>query len=173
MVKEAMPPSTNTPKRGGPAKSVASHIQRIVGPAAKKRGFAEAEILTRWTEIIGPDLGARSSPEKLRYAKGASMEATLVIRADGATALELQHLESQILERINTYYGYRAVAKLQYLQGYVGDALINATAAAKPKRELTEAEASALDAQLDGIESPSLRASLRKIGDAILRRKTP
>lgn len=167
-----MSPSADNKRRGGPPKRVASHIQKLVGPAARKRGFAQSEILMRWPEIIGADLGSRSAPEKLKYGKGASMEATLVIRADGPTALELQHLETQILERINTYYGYRAVAKIQYLQGYVGDLTSNSAAKSPPKRALTSDETTALEGSLVRIESPGLKASLRKIGDAVLRRKT-
>ncbi len=168
-----MRPPAETTRRGGPPKRVARHIQKLVGPAARKRGFAESEILTRWAEIMGPEFSARSAPEALKFSKGASMEATLIIRTDGSTALELQHLESLILERINTYYGYRAVAKIRYRHDYIGDATSEGAGNKPPEHRPTPDELSALDARLEGIVSPDLKTSLRKIGDAILRRKSP
>ncbi|MGB8708466.1 MAG: DUF721 domain-containing protein, partial [Methyloceanibacter sp.] len=38
---------------------------------------------------------------------------------DGPRAIEVQHRAEQILERVNIYFGYRAVAQLRFLQAPV------------------------------------------------------
>ena len=42
--------------------------------------------------------------------------ATLVLRVDGARALDVQYKARQIIERINAYFGYAAVAELRIVQ---------------------------------------------------------
>ncbi|MGA7117204.1 MAG: DciA family protein, partial [Hyphomicrobium sp.] len=42
--------------------------------------------------------------------------ATLVLRVDAARALDIQYNARQIIERINAYFGYRAIAELRILQ---------------------------------------------------------
>ena len=48
--------------------------------------------------------------------------ATLVLKVDGPRAIEVQHRAHQILERVNTHFGYRAIAQLRFLQAPVNRA---------------------------------------------------
>ena len=45
---------------------------------------------------------------------------TLFIRADGPRAIFVQHELPQIVERVNAFFGYRAVAQARIVQGPVG-----------------------------------------------------
>lgn len=92
---------------------------KVTGPLFRKRGFAEAGILTDWPEIMGHVLAGRTMPQRISYPKGERSEGTLFIRAESAWATELQHLAPQVIERINSYFGYRAVARLAISQGAV------------------------------------------------------
>jgi hypothetical protein len=42
--------------------------------------------------------------------------ATLVLRVDGPVALEIQHLSGVIIERVNRFFGWRAVGRVQIRQ---------------------------------------------------------
>ena len=42
--------------------------------------------------------------------------ATLVLRVDGPRAIEVQYQSTQIIERINAHFGYRAVSEIRFLQ---------------------------------------------------------
>jgi len=152
------------------ARSVGEKLRPITGPLYRKRGFSEAHIVTYWTEIVGRDLADHSAPEKLTRPRGKADlgPSTLTIRVDGPAVLELQHLEPQILERINAYYGYRAVGRLKYLQGPLPP---RRRRGKKPVRPLTGPEEQALDAELDAIGDTNLRASLRHLGERMLGSK--
>ena len=42
--------------------------------------------------------------------------ATLVLRVEGPVALEIQHLSGVIIEKVNRYFGWRAVGRIQIRQ---------------------------------------------------------
>lgn len=94
----------------GRVRRIGSLVGRLSGRAFSQRGFREASVLTEWRHIVGPTFAARCVPESLRR------DGTLVVRADGATAVMLQHIEPQLRERIATYFGYRAVERFAYRQ---------------------------------------------------------
>ncbi len=105
---------------------------KVTGPLFRKRGFAEAGILTNWPEIMGHVLAGRTLPQRISYPKGERSEGTLYIRAESAWATELQHLAPQVIERINSYFGYRAVAQLAISQGTIPPGHDAAPAADQP-----------------------------------------
>ena len=90
---------------------MASTLHKVTEKIYRKRGFASAGVLVNWPAIIGEDWARHTVPERL----GAS--GTLRLRVDGPLATEIKHLEPQILERIASYFGYRAVNRLSMIQG--------------------------------------------------------
>ena len=42
--------------------------------------------------------------------------ATLVLRVEGPVALEIQHLSGVIIEKVNRFFGWRAVGRIQIRQ---------------------------------------------------------
>ncbi len=93
----------------------------LVKPAIRKRGFLSAEILTRWPLIVGPELCDVVIPIQLRFPRGRGVSdhlgATLEVRTEAAFATMLQHHSQRIIEGVNRYFGYGAVAKLAIKQG--------------------------------------------------------
>ena len=73
--------------------------------------------------------------------------------------------EAKIIERINGFFGYRAVACLKLTQGPLPNAPLPGP---KPPRPLAAAETNALRRSLDGITDPELRAALERWGQAVL-----
>lgn len=142
----------------------------MAAPILGKRGFAEAEIVLQWATVVGEELARLSVPVKLSFglpggAEGPSRtNGTLQLRVAPGTAIEFQHLEPVIVERINTFFGYRAVARLALRQG----PLPNRRPPVPKRRSLSAEEAAALAAQVAGIADPELRAALERLGEAVL-----
>jgi hypothetical protein len=137
----------------------------LLSPALRKQGFAQNEIVTRWRDVVGPLLAARSMPERLRFPQGERSGGTLFIRVESSFALEFQHLTPQILERVNTFYGYRAVAKLVMKQGPIPRP---AAKAAKPEKPLGPDEAAGLDHSLAGLRPGPVKDALARLGRRLL-----
>ena len=103
------------------AKSLSVLLSDVFSDAYAKQGFAARELVTRWAEIIGPDLSAHCEPLKIQWPRpveGQPQEAaTLVLRVEGPMALEIQHASDVILERVNRFFGWSAVGRLALRQG--------------------------------------------------------
>lgn len=138
-------------------------LPRIAGKALGKQGLGEAQLLRHWAEIVGERLAQCTSPERLSFVRGARRDGTLKLRVEPGIALEIQHSEPVLLERINGFFGYRAVARLTLQQSFL------------PRREprpqprpLDEKTAAALENRVAAVGDEPLRAALRRWGAAIL-----
>ncbi len=151
--------------------AIGARVAGLTRDIFRKRGFAQSHILAHWPEIIGADLAEYSSPEKLSFPRkagdgaGAQGGATLTVRVDGPVALEIRHLEPQILERINGYYGYNAVLRLKIVQGPLP---ARPRARRKLIRPLRPDERALLARSLEPIGEAALRSSLERLGERIL-----
>ena len=103
--------------RIGHTRAIGALLPGIAGETLGRRGFAEGTIFHQWREIVGPDIAADCLPEKLAFPAGRRSDGSLQVLANGGAALELQHRANQILERVNGYLGYGAVAHLKIRQG--------------------------------------------------------
>ena len=99
--------------------SLAVTLPKVTRRTLGRHGLAEGGLVTDWAAVVGATIAERSLPLRLSFTGGERREGTLHVRVSGALALELQHLEPQVLERINGYFGYRAVARLRIHQGPV------------------------------------------------------
>ncbi len=110
------------------ARAVGAFVPKLTRKAFEKYGFSAAALLTDWATIVGEDLASYAAPERLKWPRNVSIRedveagaegrpgAVLVLRVDPARALDVQYKGHQIVERINGYFGYRAVADLRLLQ---------------------------------------------------------
>lgn len=108
-------------------KAVGSFVPTLTKKAFEKFGFSTATLITDWTRIAGAELAAYTLPDKLKWPRGtesASFDAdegerrgaTLILRVDPARALDVEYRARQIIDRINAYFGYRAVEALKLVQ---------------------------------------------------------
>jgi hypothetical protein len=161
--------------------AVGSFLADLTGKAFARYGFASAGLLTDWAAIAGTDLATYARPERLRWPRPGTEEqeaaprgATLVLRVDGARALEVQFRSSQIIARINAYFGYAAVSRLRVLQGPVAAPEALAVARTSLHRAARRGTASAAGAEvgegageLGGIADAPLRWALSRLGAAV------
>lgn len=154
-------------RRGGGLRRIPELLGRILDPAARRRGLAEAKLLTEWPTIAGERLATRCQPVRLAGAPNHG-PGILHLHVGGAAALELQHSEPQIVERINGFFGYPAVARLRLIQA--PPAVAARRPAAAPSRPLAEADAAAVVAAVQGVGDPALRAALEALGRALKTR---
>jgi hypothetical protein len=144
--------------------SLAVTLPKVTRRTLGRHGLAEGGLVTDWAAVVGANIAERSLPLRLSFTGGERREGTLHVRVSGALALELQHLEPQILERINGYFGYRAVGRLRIHQGPVPG--LPAT-----RRPPAVAPTAAVDAEignlLSGVDDPDLREALRGLGRSL------
>jgi hypothetical protein len=128
------------------------------------RGFAEAGLITEWASIVGAGVARMSRPQQLAFRQGERKGGVLTIECSGAAALELQHLKPQILDRINSHFGYAAVAELRFKQG---STLTKVKSRIRDSKPPTAAEVAETTAAVDALPDGEIKASLLRLGLAI------
>ncbi len=111
-----------------PVKAVGSFVPALTRKAFEKFGFSTATLITDWARIVGAELATYTIPDKLKWPRGGDVVgimadddgerrgATLILRVDPARALDVEYRARQILERINSYFGYRAIETVRLVQ---------------------------------------------------------
>jgi hypothetical protein len=161
------------------SRPLADFLDASIGAVMAQRGFADSEIMLGWPEIVGPELAARTRPERLQWPRRRNADqpegATLHVRAEGATlhvrvepgfALEAQHLAPIILERLAAYFGWRCVQALRFQQGRIARPAASRQAA-RPDAATLQAAAE----QVADVADTGLREALARLGAAILSEK--
>lgn len=146
-------------------RALGGEIAKIAAPALGKRGFAVAQLITDWRTIVGAEWAEKLTPDRLSFPVGERRDGTLRVRVASGLGPDVQHGAPLLLERINGFFGYRAVARLALVQGPP------ARSQRPPRRvpaPLAAPERQALDRRLAMVEDPGLREALRRLGEAVI-----
>lgn len=152
-------------RRSGSLSRLSRTTSKLVSSAARAKGFAEAEIVTRWAHIVGPELAEASVPTKLAFPRGQRRGATLHIRTESAFAPLLQHRVPYIIELVNRYLGYGAVEKVEVRQGPLG---IRKRPRELAKQPLSDAENKKLTGLVGHGDLSPLKAALKSLGEYVI-----
>lgn len=156
-----------------PARSFPRPLSEFAGAtlsdALKAQGFASAEIIARWADIAGAEIAAHSEPIKIAWSRAGNSgqtpePATLVLRVEGPAAIEIQHLSAVILERVNRFFGWRAIGRLSLRQ-----APLRRRQAPPAPSPLDPEAAARIAAELPQVEDEELRLALARLGAAVKR----
>lgn len=161
-----------TPLRRRPRpRALADLVGAAINPVLAKQGFGESDVILHWGDIVGPRLGSVSEPVRLQWPPrppgrspdAAPEPATLVVRVEGAFALELQHAAPLVIERVNARLGWRCVGRIALRQGPV-----RPKAARRPAPPPDPAAAREALEAASGVADEGLREALARLGAAAL-----
>jgi hypothetical protein len=159
-------------KRKPFATPLGAHLGAVVGPALAARGLSEASLVAHWPEIVGLDVARFARFERLNWPpRGAKTDpaaprppATLVLRIDGAFALEAQHLARLVVERVNAHLGWACVGKVAFRQGPLPETLARRRTAPPDAQALAEAR------EVCRHEDGALREAMVRLGARVIAR---
>ena len=154
--------------RRGAARACGELIGDVAGMAFRKFGFIQASVVSRWGEIVGGRYAQVSLPESIRFPAGRKSSGTLTLLVEGAHAPLIQHLGPMIIERVNRFFGYEAVAKIVFRQGRMPAAAASAVA----RRPLSPVPKE-LGEGLREVADPELRACLSSLAAHIATTSGP
>ncbi len=147
--------------RANRSRAVAELLPAIGGAAFRRFGFVQSAIVSRWPEIVGERWASVSAPESLRFPPGQKADGTLTLVVKGAHAPMMQHITPEIAERVNRFFGYTAVARVQIRQGEI--------AAREPRRAPPSLGPVPVEMGrgLTAIADPELRAVLESLAAGV------
>lgn len=121
---------SNGPKLATGVRAIGSLVPDVTRKAFEKHGFPAGRLAADWAAIVGQDLARYCRPERIKWPRtgeldeddastGPAAGATLVVRVEGARALDVQYRAAHIMERINGFLGYRAITEIRIVQAPV------------------------------------------------------
>ena len=156
--------STPTPRpRGGAARPIAELMPEIGRTAFRQFGFVQSSVVTRWPEIVGARHARACAPESIRFPPGEKLEGILQLVVAPAHAPLIQHVVPEIIEQVNRFFGYRAVARVKLRQGEVAPRS-DAPRRAPPSLKSIPVE---LGDGLRAIDDPELRIVLESLARSL------
>ena len=146
------------PKRTFTPRELGTFIPGIAREAFKKRSPANVTLFLDWPKIVGTHLANRTEPRKLSLG-------TLTIACSGPVAMEIQHTQTALIDRINTWCGHKMVERLKLVQDTT---LRPATA---PRRLTTGQSAAISSVKVPDMPEGPLRDALEALGTRVAERK--
>jgi hypothetical protein len=154
--------------RGGPARQVADLVPQIGRAAFRRFGFVQSSVVTRWPEIVGPRHAQVCSPESIRFPPGEKRDGILQLVVLPAHAPLIQHVIPEIMERVNRFFGYKAVARVKLRQGPVKPATGEATGTKDTPPPSLKPIPIELGDSLRDIGDPELRTVLESLARSLV-----
>lgn len=166
-----------TPLRTDPARrrigrptAVGALTGKAAGPALASRGFGSADVISHWPTIVGGELSAFAAPVRVKFPKGKSDHGTLVLKVMHGAAATLIHLKTpSVLERVNRFFGYNAIHRVEVSQGPL-PAGRRPAKAAMPLKPLAADRQARVDGAVADVGPPELKQALKRLGEAVQRR---
>ena len=151
------------PERARRARCVSDMLPEVGRAAFRRFGFVQSSIVSRWREIVGDRYAKVSSPESIRFPPGKRSAGILTLVVEGPHAPMMQHVAPVIVERVNLFFGYEAVERVQFRQGVVRSPRDRAPTAPPSLRPIP----AELGESLRLIADPELRACLESLARGI------
>ncbi|PHR22942.1 MAG: hypothetical protein COA37_09430 [Hoeflea sp.] len=153
---------------------IAEIANGLIDPILAKRAGINTLLLASWDEIAGEQFADCSRPERIRWPRqdgpdetgGGFAPGLLTIACEGARALFLAHQEAELISRVNSFFGFRAISQIRIIQKAIH------VPERKPRaRPLDAGEKNRLAGMLAEVEDPRLREALERLGTGVLGRK--
>ena len=106
-------------RRYGHARALSDLLPGVGRAAFRRYGFVQSAIVSRWPEIVGEVHARTCTPEMIRFPPGEKSEGIMHLVVKPAHAPLVQQVIPEIIERVNRFFGYRAVARIKLRQGAV------------------------------------------------------
>ena len=116
----------NVPKRRFIPQTIGDTLKKINRKFSSKFGKLEFIIHKQWPQIVGSYFSEYSEPKNISRLPDYENEIGetiyknhLNVSVAPAAAIEFQHFKDTVIEKINSYFGYKAIIDLRIKQDYI------------------------------------------------------
>ena len=155
-------------RKTGDLKNISGVLMPLAQKLVGKKAFAEADVICNWTNIAGSEVAAYSKPIKIDFKKDERTGGTLFVETySGAFALELQVKSKLLIDKVNVFFGYHAVANIRIVQNSKYPDNLTQDVIKEQKMLVTEEEENYIEMASGGLKSDNLSSALKNLGRAI------
>lgn len=87
--------------------------KNILENAAKQNGLSDFNLFLEWKSIVGEYFGNLVHPKKITFPPNQRKDGVLHIKTTSYGITLVQHSKEQIISKINTYFGYKAISDVK------------------------------------------------------------
>ena len=163
------------PKRTFVPKKIGDTLGKVNRAFSNKYGKTEFLILSKWPQIVGSFFAEHSEPDKISRLTEDFDEFDqpifknfLHVRVSPAAAVEFQHYKDTIIEKINSFFGYKAIADLRLQQNFIPKKK-NEQPLKSERFEATDNEKELVKKEMQNIKDKDLEKSIVNLGLSINR----
>lgn len=143
-------------------------VSDVLDPVLARRAGMTSALLAAWPQIVPAMLSETTRPQKINWPRRAHEDdpfkpATLIVAAEGMSALHVQHQSGEIVQRVNSFFGFQAVERIQLVQKPVAPER-------KPQRRkapVSPTDEKRIEALTGEIEDDGLREALMRLGKSV------
>ena len=163
------------PKRTFIPQSIGDTLRKVNRNFSSKFGKIEFVIHSKWPDIVGSYFKIYSEPKNITRLPDYENDlgetiykSHLNVNVAPAAALEFQHFKDTIIEKINSYFGYKAINDLRIQQNYLPkDEDFNKNKSKMMPVSLEESEL--ISNEIESLQNNELKDSLMKLGKNIVK----
>ena len=155
-------------------KKIGETIKKVNKSYSTKFGKIEFLILSKWPQIVGKFFADHSEPDKISRITNDFNEFDepiyknfLHVKVSPAAAIEFQHYKDTIVEKINSYFGYKAISDLRLQQNFIPKK--NIKIEKSKDRTISSEEFDNIRNNIDKIKDKDLEKSIVNLGVSIKR----
>ena len=164
------------PKRTFIPQAIGDTLKKINRNFSSKHDKIEFIIQSKWQEIVGSYFCDFSEPINIIKLQDFENEIgekvykkLLNVSVAPAAAVEFQHFKDKILEKINSYFGYKAIVDLRIQQNYIIKENVKIANKNVNKFNLTDTEKKTISKEVKLINDQNLKKSLINLGRNIAK----
>ena len=75
-------------------------------------------MIKKWREIIGDDIAKFCWPIKIVFSEINNLNGIIFLKTMRGKSMEIEFKNEEIIEKLNQYFGYKAIAKISVVQDF-------------------------------------------------------
>ena len=165
-----MDKKNNSKKRVFIPQTIGDTVKKINKNYSNKHGKIDFVIHSNWSKIVGSYFKDYCEPTSITRTKDTENDIGepifknyLNVSVSPAASIEFEHFKGTILEKINSYFGFKAISDLRIQQNYIiKHSIKNNTM--KQKNTLSTDDINDLKSEVENLKNSDLKKSLVDLG---------
>ena len=78
----------------------------------KKNGYTYAEIISKWSVLVGKDISSYAYPKSVKIKREDS-KGVLILAIKRGDEINIEYSKQEIINKINSYFGYKLLSEIR------------------------------------------------------------
>jgi hypothetical protein len=145
-------------------KQIGDTLPKILKTKLKKANFVDISVIKNWKEIVGDDIAKNCWPIKIFFSDGNNSNGKIAIKVKRGWSLEIEYKNQEIIEKLNQYFGYKAISKINIIQNFEEYAVESKKN--KIEKKITKKK---FFKEITNIKQPKLQKALLKLDKTLFK----